>query len=127
MKKVLLVLCFMLAGGTAHAAEWVQYVGNEEFALYYDRSSIETTDENNKLLPVKAVYRTPKKHPNRSAYVKSTISICEINCEKKRYRAIELTLFLEDGSTDSGRTKGQWYDITPEMPVDILRKIICVK
>ncbi len=127
MKKVLLVLCFMLAGGMAHAAEWVQYAGKEEFALYYDRSSVETTDENNKLMPVKAIYRTPKKHPNKPAYVKSSISICEIDCAKKRYRPLELTLFLEDGSTDSGRTNAQWHDITEEMPVDVLRKIVCVK
>lgn len=127
MKKGLFVLCFVFVCGVSHAAEWVQYAANEEFALYYDKTSVEKTDANNQQLSIKTIYRTPRKHPNKFALVKSLISICEISCEKKEYRALELTLFLADGSTDTGRTNAQWHHITPEMPVNSLYKMICGK
>ena len=127
MKKGLFVLCFVFVCGIAHAAEWVQYSANEEFALYYDKISLETTDENNQRLSIKTIYRTPRKHPNKFAFVKSLISICEIDCEKKQYRALQLTLYLADGTTDTGYTNAQWHHITPEMPVYKLHKMICGK
>ena len=125
MKKGLFVLCFVFVCGAAHAAEWVQYAAGEEFALYYDKSSLVTTDEYNQRMSIRTVYRTPKKHPNKSASVRSLISVSEISCPKKQYRALELTLFLTDGTTDTGPTNAQWHNITPEMPVNKLYKMIC--
>jgi hypothetical protein len=40
---------------------------------------------------------------------------------------LELTLFLADGTTDTGRTNAQWHQITSEMPVNNLYKMICAK
>lgn len=127
MKWVLLFLSCIFICGTADAADWVQYAANDEYALYYDKSSIETTDENNKLVSIKTLYTIPRKHPKKSAYVQSVISVSEIDCGKKQYRPLLLTLYLTGGATDSGHTNAKWHSITPEMPVAKLHKIICVK
>lgn len=127
MKRGLLVLCCMFVCGIANAADWVQYSATSEFALYYDKSSVETTDENNVRLSIKTLYSTPRKHPNKSAYVQSVISISEIACETKQYRPLLLTLYLVGGTTDTGHTNEIWHSIAPEMPIAKLHKIICVK
>ena len=122
-----MILSCIFIYGTANAADWVQYAANDEFALYYDKSSIETTDENNKLVSIKTLYAIPRKHPKKSAYVQSVVSVSEIDCGKKQYRPLLLTLFLKGGTIDSGHTNAKWHTITPEMPVAKLHKIICTK